>query len=180
MLAHQEINSSICNMNDLRLYQVEMVCLEDLVPLRHRYRLFRKIIDLRQVDEILSTRTNSEASKYSLFQLFCCSLLQIIENVSYIELEGILQDSAAARWFCGFALREITPDYRELKSIRRKLGMDLVIKLFSSLQDQLKEKGYQEDLLGDIKQNSLINLNRSWRKRDKLIVSRLTLQNKFN
>lgn len=180
MLAHLTVRNKIFNMNDLRLHQVEMVCLEDLVPTNHRYRLFKKVINLKEVDEILSTRTNSKASKYCLSQLFRCMLLQIIEDYSYLELEGVLQDSAAARWFCGFALREVTPDYRELKSIRRKLGVSLVIKLFASLQDQLREKGYQEDLLGNVNLNSLINRNSSWSKRDKVIVNKLALQNKLN
>lgn len=106
--------------------------------------------------------------------------MQVVEDLSYLELEGILQDSTAARWFCGFSLREITPNYKELKSIRRKLGIDLIVELLSSLQSQLREKGYNQNLLGNINPNSLVNLNRCWRKRDKVIMDKLTLQNKIN
>lgn len=41
--------------NNLRLHQVEMVCLEDLVPLNHRYRFFKEVVDLSSIKEILST-----------------------------------------------------------------------------------------------------------------------------
>ncbi|WP_316358929.1 transposase [Candidatus Neptunichlamydia sp. REUL1] len=94
------------------MQQVEMICLEDLVPESYNYRKFAKIWSFSFVEKRLRKLEKDNPHKgYRLLRIFKCLLLQFLENCSDRELERFIQENTAARWFCGFNLRDNTPDH---------------------------------------------------------------------
>jgi len=92
------------------MHQTEIVNLEDLVPAKHMYRKFIKLRSFTNVEKQLAfLETDNNYKGYGLFRLFKCLLLQFMEDVSDRELERLLQENNAAKWFCGFSLSEETP-----------------------------------------------------------------------
>ena len=69
-----------------------------------------------------------------------------MEDMSDRELERYLGDSNAAKWFCDFDLMERTPDYSVFSKIRKKLGTNLLSRIFAVFRDQLSSKGYMSEV----------------------------------
>lgn len=85
------------------MYQTEIVNLEDLVPANHMYRKFIKLWSFSHVERQLSEiETDNNYKGYGILKLFKCLLLQFMEDVSDRELERLLQENTAAKWFCNF------------------------------------------------------------------------------
>ena len=66
------------------MFQVTMVCLEDLVPTGHVYRRFLAIWNIDSVEKHLSDIENDSHYKgYGVLRLFKCLLLQFIESICF-------------------------------------------------------------------------------------------------
>lgn len=65
------------------MQQIEMICLEDLVPENHNYRKFTKIWSFKPVEERLKKlEKNNPYKGHGLLRLFKCFLLHFMENCS--------------------------------------------------------------------------------------------------
>jgi len=69
-----------------------------------------------------------------------------LEDLSDRELERYLKENCAAKWFCGFGLREKTPDYSVFSKVRREIGAEILSKIFKNMKQQLKERGYMNEI----------------------------------
>ena len=122
--------------------QVEMISLEDLVDESHSYREFCNIWSFESVEKRLKKLEKENAHKgYGLLRLFKCLLLQFMENLSDRELERYMKENVAAKWFCQFNLRDKTPDHTVFCQTRKKIGTNVLSKIFADLRDQLKKQG---------------------------------------
>ena len=109
------------------MQQVEMICLEDLVPENHNYRKFAKIWSFKSVEARLKKLEKDNPHKgYGLLRIFKCLLLQFMENCSDRELERFIEENTAARWFCRFNLRDNTPDHSIFCQMRKKIGTKIL------------------------------------------------------
>ncbi|MBY0281562.1 MAG: transposase, partial [Alphaproteobacteria bacterium] len=123
--------------------QLEMVCLEQMVLSNHRYRRFMKVWDFKKVNSLLKqAKSNNPHEGYGIEKIFRYLLLQFLEDLSDRELEVFLQENSAGKWFCGFLLSEDTPDHTVFSRTHKKIGTNLLSKLFENLRDQLKAQGY--------------------------------------
>src|SRR5215218_8199905 len=122
--------------------QLEMICLDQMVLPTHRYRRFMKVWDFKKVDSLLKqAKSDNPYEGYGLTRIFRCLLLQFLEDLSDRELEVFLQENNAGKWFCGFLLNEDTPDHTVFSKARKKIGTDLLSKIFETLRNQLKSEG---------------------------------------
>ena len=69
-----------------------------------------------------------------------------MEDLSDRELDRYIQENNAAKWFCGFALSEKTPDYSVFCKFRKRLGTKFISKIFSNFRDQLKQQGLMNEV----------------------------------
>ncbi|MDH3503341.1 MAG: transposase [Nitrospirota bacterium] len=69
----------------------------------------------------------------------CCS--KFMEDLSDRALERYLEETLAAKWFCGFTLSEPTPDYSLFTRVRTRMGPTRLSPLFATMRDQLKAAG---------------------------------------
>jgi IS5 family transposase len=147
--------------------QINMVSLDQLVSKNHDYRKFKAIFDFEMVeDELRKIESRNNYKGYGVFRLFKCLLLQFMEDISDRELERYLGDSNAARWFCDFDLTERTPDYSVFSKIRKKLGTNLLSKIYAIFRDQLRAAGYMSEVFTFVDASYLISKASLWEERD--------------
>ena len=147
--------------------QINMVSLDQLVSKNHDYRKFKAIFDFEMVEEELGKiESRNNYKGYGVFRLFKCLLLQFMEDISDRELERYLGDSNAAKWFCDFDLTERTPGYSVFSKIRKKLGTNLLSKIFAIFRDQLRAAGYMSEVFTFVDASYLISKASLWEERD--------------
>lgn len=152
------------------MHQTEIVNLEDLVPASHAYRKFTALWSFTNVEKQLSTlETDNNHKGYGLLKLFKCLLLQFMEDVSDRELERLLQENTAAKWFCNFSLAEATPDHSVFSRIRKKIGTNKLSQIFADLRSQLKSHGVMSEVFSFVDATHLISKANLWEERDKAI-----------
>ncbi|WP_419234540.1 transposase [Rickettsia endosymbiont of Nabis limbatus] len=150
-------------------YQMLMVSLDELVNADHQYRKFKSLFKFKAVEaELLALECEANYKGYGIERLFKCLLLQFMEDLSDRELERYLADSTAAKWFCNFALTEKTPDYSVFSKIRKKIGTNLLSKIFTKFRDQLRVQGYMGEVFTFVDASHLISKANLWEERDKL------------
>jgi IS5 family transposase len=150
--------------------QIVMVSLEDLVSANHIYRKFSNLWDFSGIHkQLCDVEKDNNYKGYGVVRLFKCLLLQFLEDLSDRELERYLQENNASKWFCNFELTELTPDHTVFGRIRNRIGTTKLSKLFGSLRDQLKSKGYMNEVFSFIDASQLIAKANLWQERDKAI-----------
>lgn len=150
--------------------QVEMISLEELVPLDHQYRKFLEIFDFEDIEkELKILESDLHYKGYGIVRLFKCLLLQFMEDISDRELQRFLQENTAGKLFCGFGLSESTPNYSVFSRIRAKIGTNRLSKIFSRLRDQLKSKGFMSEIFTFVDASHLISKSNLWKERDDAI-----------
>ncbi len=161
--------------------QVEMICLEDLVSKSHNYRKFAKIWSFQFVEKKLKKLENNNTHKgHGLLRIFKCLLLQFMENLSDRELERFIEENTAAKWFCGFNLRDNTPDHSVFCQTRKKIGTNVLSKIFADLRDQLKKQGLMNEVFSFVDATHLISKANLWKERDKAIAEKYEKLNNEN
>lgn len=152
------------------MYQTEIICLNDLVPASHVYRKFKNIWLFDSVKaQLRELETDNNYKGFGILRLFKCLLLQFMEDVSDRELERLLQENNAAKWFCEFGLSEITPDFTVFSKVRKKIGTNRLADIFANLRNQLKAQGVMSEVFSFIDATHLITKANLWEERDKAI-----------
>lgn len=163
------------------MQQAEIIWLDDLVPENHNYRKFAKIWSFKFVEKRLKKLEKENPHKgHGLLRLFKCLLLQFMENCSDRELERFIQENTAARWFCGFTLKEKTPDHSIFCQMRKKIGTKILSKIFADLRDQLKSQGLMSEVFTFVDATHLIAKANLWEERDKAIAEKYEKLNNEN
>ncbi|WCR56747.1 transposase [Rickettsia asembonensis] len=146
-----------------------MVSLDELVSTDHQYRRFKSLFNFKAVErELLVLETEANYKGYGTLRLFKCLFLQFMEDLSDRELERYLADSTAGKWFCDFALTEMIPDYSVFSKIRKKIGTNLLSKIFTNFRDQLRKQGYKSEVFTFVDASHLISKSSLWEECDEL------------
>jgi len=153
--------------------QVEMICLNDLVPKSHSYRKFVDIWTFEHVAmELKKIENDNNYKGFGMLRLFKCLLLQFMENLSDRELERYIQENNVAKWFCKFNLGEKTPDHTVFCKIRAKIGAQMLSNIFAHLRSQLKGQGLMNEVFSFVDASHLIAKANLWKERDKAIAEK--------
>jgi IS5 family transposase len=148
-------------------HQISMVSLNQLVSKNHQYRKFKSLFNFKAIEaDLLSVESAGNYKGYGVMRLFKCLLLQFMEDMSDRELERYLADSTAAKWFCDFGLTESTPDHSVFSKIRKKIGTNLLSKIFAIFRDQLRKAGYMSEVFTFVDATHLISKVSLWEERD--------------
>ena len=155
--------------------EVEMISLEELVPSNHVYRKFLKLLNFQSISwrlQRFEKNTSAGAKGYGMDILFRCLLLQFIEDLSDRELEKMLQENNAAKLFCGFGLSEKTPEFTLFTKTRKKIGAKELGKMFAKMRDQLRAKGFMNEVFNFVDASHLVSKAALWEERDEAIKQR--------
>ena len=77
-------------------------------------------------------------------------LIQFIEDLSDRQLEKHLKDSLSAKLFCGFKLKDETPDFTCFSKLRKRTGTKRLADLFNSVRLSMQEAGHMLLMLKDL------------------------------
>lgn len=153
--------------------QMEMVMLDQLVPQDHPYHRVLEVVDMQRLcGPILELdKAGPGVDGFGIVRLFRCLLLQFMEDLSDRELERYLQENNAGKFFCGLGLTERTPDFSLFSKVRGRIGTQRLSELFTALRDQLKAKGWVNEVFTFVDATHLISKAKLWRERDTAIAA---------
>ena len=162
-------------------HQIEMISLDELVPPTHQYRKFITTFDFSKIKHHLkAVEKDANYKGYGGDRLLRCLLLQFMEDLSDRELERMLQENTAAKWFCSFGLAERTPNFSVFSRIRGKIGTNKLSKIFILLRDQLRNKGLISEVFTFVDASHLVSKAALWEERDALIQQKYEQINNEN
>lgn len=144
--------------------------LEKLVNSNHVFRKLVKLIDFDKLTEPLKNLYSHTGKKgLPVEQGFKALLVQFWEDYSDREMEKVLQENVAVKWFCNFKLTEPTPDHSYFGKLRSRIGAENIAKIFNKINDKLKKQGLFGDVFKFIDASSIITKTALWEERDKAI-----------
>ena len=144
---------------------IELVDLESAVSSTHPSRRFQA--SLPDTTEALADVSQLKgADGYGVVRLFCCLLLQGMEDLSDRDPARYLEENLAAKWLCGFTLSEPTPDHSLFTRVRTCIGPTRLSQLFAARREQLKAAGLMSDVFTCVDATHLIANASLWEERD--------------
>lgn len=155
--------------------------LESLVREDHPYRKIMEIVNFSTLLAPLhSLYSNLGQNGICLEKGFKALLLQHAEDLSYRELEKYLQENLAAKLFCGYGLKEETPDYSTFCKLKQRIGVENLTKLFNGVVQQMREKNIVSDTFTFVDTTAVVSKIALWEERDKAIEEGLEKLNNSN
>jgi IS5 family transposase len=155
----------------LKLFtSTEEEIIEKIVKKDHAFRKLNQIIDFEKlIAPYRKLYSDTGAEGIDVIKGFKSLLIQFWEDYSDREMERLLQENVAVKWFCGFALLERTPDHSYFGKLRSRLGTKSIADIFNSVNQELREKGLFGDVFKFIDASSIVTKTALWEERDKAI-----------
>jgi len=144
---------------------------EQLVAADHKYREILKLINWKELTKPLRNLYSKEGRKgYAVEQGFKCLFLQFLEDRSDRQMEQLLKDSLAAKYFCNFGLIEETPDHSYFGRFRERIGAYQLSQIFKKITQALCKQGLVREIYTFVDASKIVACVDSWKARDKAIA----------
>lgn len=144
--------------------------IEKMVGSNHAFRRLNNLINFEELispyRELYSTIGKEGVDVIKGFKAL---LIQFWENYSDREMEKVLQENVAVKWFCGFGLTEKTPDHSYFGKLRSRLGTKNIADIFNSVNTILRSKGLFGDVFKFIDASAIVTKTALWEERDRAI-----------
>ena len=152
--------------------------IDELVSANHPYRKILEIINFKELTRDLR-RCYSKLGRggYPIETGFKALLLQYMEDLSNREAERFLEENLAGKLFCGFGLKDQTPNHTYFVDLRQRIGTKRLAELFNKVRDALKQQGLIREVFTFVDATQLASKISTWEERDKAIKAGLE---KFN
>jgi len=136
----------------------------------HPYRVLAKQINFKKLLKPIRKHYSEKGKTgYSVDQGFKAMLIQFWEDLSDREMERALRENLVFKWFCGFGLKEQTPDHSYFGRLRKRIGTERVAKIFNQINEQLRSRGLYGDTFTFMDASKVISKVSLWEERDKAI-----------
>lgn len=146
--------------------------IEKMIKEDHAFRKLKKIIDFEKlIAPYRKLYSDTGAEGIDVIKGFKALLIQFWEDYSDREMEKLLQENVAVKWFCGFALLEKTPDHSYFGKLRTRLETKNIADIFNSVNEELRSKGLFGDVFKFIDASSIVTKTALWKERDKAIAN---------
>lgn len=157
----------------LRLFtSTEEEIIEQMLKEDHAFRKLQKIIDFENlIAPYRKLYSDTGAEGIDVIKGFKALLIQFWEDYSDREMEKVLEENVAVKWFCGFGLLEKTPDHSYFGKLRKRLGTENIADIFNSVNQILRAKGLFGDVFKFIDASSIVTKTALWDERDKAIAN---------
>lgn len=145
--------------------------IEKLVKKDHAFRQLTEILNFEEL--IIPYRelySSIEKEGIDVIKGFKALLIQFWENYSDREMEKVLEENVAVKWFCGFGLIEKTPDHSYFGKLRKRLGTKNLADIFKNINGLLKSKGLFGDVFKFIDASAIVTKTALWEERDRAIA----------
>lgn len=156
----------------LKLFtSTEEEIIERMLREDHAFRKLKKIIDFEKlISPYRKLYSDAGAEGIDVIKGFKSLLIQFWEDYSDREMEKVLEENVAVKWFCGFSLLEETPDHSYFGKLRKRLGTENIADIFNNVNQLLRDKGLFGDVFKFIDASSIVTKTALWEERDKAIA----------
>ena len=145
--------------------------IEKMVSEKHAFRKLNNVVDFEElISPYRELYSSIGAEGIDVIKGFKALLVQFWENYSDREMEKVLEENVAVKWFCGFGLTDITPDHSYFGKLRKRLGTKNIADIFNSVNKVLRDKGLFGDFFKFIDASSIVTKTALWEERDKAIL----------
>ena len=156
----------------MKIEQLEMVSVDQLVPQNHTYRKLKKLLDFHKISKVVqATESEVGANSFGKLRLVMCLLLQFMEDLSDREFERFIAENNAGKWFCDFGLVEKTPDFTTICKFRNSIGTKQMSRLFNEVKRQMQQKNCCSEVFTFVDATSLVSKLSLWEEKDKAITA---------
>ena len=144
--------------------------IEKMVNKNHAFRKLSNIIDFETlISPYRELYSSVGVEGVDVIKGFKALLVQFWENYSDREMEKVLEENVAVKWFCGFGLTEKTPDHSYFGKLRKRLGTKNIADIFNDINGILRNKGLFGDVFKFIDASTIITKTALWEERDEAI-----------
>ena len=126
--------------------QVEIVCIENLVPEEHLLRKIDRAVSFEKIYEFVEELYCADNGRPSIDPVILFKMVLIQHLYGIVSLRRVAQEASmnvAYRWFLGYSLNEQTPHFSTLSyNFRHRFNSETVDKIFNWILDEINEAGY--------------------------------------
>ena len=141
-----------------------------MVDKNHAFRKLSEVVDFETlISPYRELYSSIGAEGVDVIKGFKALLVQFWENYSDREMEKVLEENVAVKWFCGFGLTEKTPDHSYFGKLRKRLGTKNIANIFNSVNSILRGRGLFGDVFKFIDASTIITKTALWEERDRAI-----------
>lgn len=165
-----------------RQLDLDRVILERLVPVDHTYRKLLSLVDFESLSQNLKgcySKKGRRASHDSE-RVLKILILQQAENHSDREMERFLIENNCAKYFCGFSLFEVTPDFTYFGKLRKRVGVEKISEIFNRVVENLRGQNIVSDCFTFIDATAVVSKAKLWEERDRALADKEKTLNNEN
>jgi transposase, IS5 family len=163
------------------LINTEEELFQAVVQEDHPFRKLNTIINFSELcDPFRELYSNLGTTGIDVERGIKALLVQFWEDYSDRQMEKAIRENLAIRWFCGFGLREQTPDYSYFSKLRRRLGTRHTANLFDQVNATMEGYGLFGNVFTFIDASAIITKTALWKERDKAIEDGAAKLNNVN
>ena len=152
--------------------------IDELVSAKHPYRKILALINFKELTRELQTcYSKIGRGGYPVESGFKALLLQYMEDLSNREAQRFLEENLAGKLFCGFGLKDQTPEHTYFVDLRQRIGTKRLAELFNRVREALIRNGMIREVFTFVDATKLISKMSTWDERDKAIKAG---EEKFN
>jgi IS5 family transposase len=144
--------------------------INELVSANHPYRKILELIDFKELTrDLRKCYSKLGRSGYPIESGFKALLLQYMEDLSNREAQRFLEENLAGKLFCGFSLRDQTPEHTYFVDLRKRIGTKRLAGLFNKVRAVLIRDGMIREVFTFVDATKLVSKMSTWDERDKAI-----------
>lgn len=144
--------------------------IEKIVKKDHAFRKISEAVDFKKiVFPYRKLYSDTGAEGIDIIKGFKALLVQFWEDYSDREMERVLEENVAVKWFCEFSLLEKTPDHSYFGKLRKRIGTQNIANIFNAVNQELRTKGLFGDVFKFIDASAIVTKTALWKERDKAI-----------
>lgn len=107
-------------------------------------------------------------------------VVQFWEDYSDREMERAVKENIAIRWFCGFGIKEETPDHTYFCKLRKRIGAKRVADMFNKVNETMRGYGLFGNVFTFIDASAIVSKTHLWEERDRAIAEGAKTLNNAN
>ena len=146
--------------------------IEKLVKEDHAFRKLQQSVNFEKlISPYRELYSSIGAEGIDVIKGFKALLVQFWEDYSDRQIEKVLEENVAVKWFCGFGLLEATPDHSYFGKLRKRLGAENIADIFNSVNEILRGKKLFGDVFKFIDASAIVTKTALWEERDRAIAN---------
>lgn len=127
-------------------YQIEMICVEDLVPQDHLLRQISAAVDFSKIYDFVEDLYCDDNGRPSIDPVILFKMVLIQHLYGLPSLRKTVEEislNVAYRWFLGYGLTDETPHFSTISyNFRNRFNADTIDKIFGWILSEAAKAGY--------------------------------------